>query len=529
MSVKKTICIFTAAVLISAVSAQASGSAGNTQIELDDSSTIIEETGITPESEAVPDFSLLLPLEPTALPVLTESNISADMLIQSQTPGTEDAAAQDVFLEGAIGAGWPGFFSGDFQVYRNIGDEPFKLEFFHESVMGMGRHAAADGYESQETKLTGEKQFAFGKNMRLDAAAGFETRTDVLQGKNPGFYDISRQNVTGSAAFSWKMTNQLSVTGMLDSVFNTQFRGSSGAASDAHSFNSIMTEAALALNKEQWGLSLDLKYDFGTSQNRFAAGLSASADIGDYASVAASVSSLFAKQASESVLVPFSVTLKTGPAASFTGSVSGGLKSYAVNPVSLQSVTPFLMTGTIPFETTEWFGEAAADVPLFDVGVVNLSADYAMTAYDGNRVLPDYTSLDAATGLMALTDTVVSVLDTSFGVTIPMKVLNISAGWNISWLDNTRYEKTRGSSSAIAAGVSYAEEKGVWSAGADVLWALDYDPEINLTGCFQVTKSVRLELDVQDVLSLVTGKDRLVCNTYVERGGFAALFVKVNF
>ena len=528
MSVKKIFCIFAAVAVFSAVSAEEAAEKRTGQIELADSSTIIEETGIVPETEAIPDFSLLLPLEPTALPVLTEANISADMLIQSQAPGADDAAGQDVFLEGAIGAGWPGFFSGDFQVYRNIGAEPFKLEFFHESVMGMGRHTAAEGYESQETKLAGEKQFALGESVLFDAAAGFETRTDALQGKNPGFYDISRQNITGSVSVNWQIQELLSFTGTVGGVFNTQFRGSSGAAADTSSFNSVASTACLAFDKEKWGAGLNLAYDFGTSQNRFEAGLSAFAELGDYAGISATVSSLFAKQSSESVLVPFCLTVKTGPAASFTGSLSGGLKSYVVSPVTLQQVTPFLLTGTVPAETTEWFGEAAADIPLYDIGVLNMSAEYAMTA-SGSRVLPDYTSLDATTGLMALSDTEVSVLDSSFGVTIPLKVLNASFGWNACWLDSTRYEKTRGASSALTAGVSFADEKSIWNAGADVLWAQDNDPEINLNGCFQVTKSVRLELDVQDVLSLITGKDRLICNTYAERGGFAALFVKVNF
>lgn len=529
MSVKKTICIIAAVSVFAAVWSESAPAGNGTDIELSDAQTVIEDTGITPETEAIPDFSLLLPLEPTALPVLADSNISADTLIQSEAPGSKDISSQDVFLEGSIGAGWPGFFSGDFQVYRNIGAEPFKLEFFHESVMGMGRHTAPDGYESQETRLAGEKQLAFGKNVLIDGSAGYEMRTDGLQGKNTSYYDLSRQNVTGGAALNWKPAERITITGTVDGIFNTQFLSSSGAAAQTCKYFGANAGAGIAYDRGKWGLGLDVKYDFGTSQSRFEAELNASASLGSYAGVAASVAALLAKQSSEDVLVPFALTVKTGPDASFIGSLSGGLRSYTVSPVTLQNATPFLYAGTEPAETVEWFGEAAADVPFYGIGVLNFSAEYAQTAFSGNRVLPDYAALDAATGLVGVTDTAVTVFDTSFGVTVPLKVFNASLGWNACWLDSTCYEKTRGASSAVTAGIAYAEDKGVWSAGADLLWAVDHEPEINLNGCFQITKTVRLELEVQDILPLITGKDRLVCDTYAERGGFAALFVKVNF
>lgn len=515
--------MFAAVAFVSAVFAD------GPQIELSDAETVIEETGIVPEKEAVPDFSLLLPLEPSALPVLADADISADTLIQSEAPGSGDASDQDVFLEGAIGAGWPGFFSGDFSVYRNIGAEPFSLEFFHESVMGMGKHTAPDGYESQETRLLGEKQFALGKTVLLDAAAGYETRTDGLQGKNPGFYDISRQNVTGSAVFNWKPADLLSFTGSVSGVFNTQFLSSSLPLSDTRTFAGMKTAASLAFDREVWGMSLSLAYDFGTEQSRFEADASFSADIGSYAGLALSAGAVSAKQSDVDVIVPFAVSLTTGAAVPFSGSVSGGLRSAAFNPVSLQKESPFIFTGTVPVETTEWFGEAAADVPFYELGMLNLSAEYAKTAYDGNRILPDYASLDGTTGLVKLDNTPVTVLDSSVGMTVPFKGMNASVGWNASWINSTRYDRTRGMSSALTAGLSYAEDNGIWSAGADMLWAPGCVPELGLNGCFQVTRNVRLELDVQDIIPLLTGNDRLVCNTYAQRGGFAALFVKVNF
>lgn len=536
MSVKKNICLLAAIAMLSAVfpegtaspSSEPATTAGS-QIELSDASTVIEETGITPERESIPDFSLILPLEPSSLPVLADSNISADTLIQSEAPDSDNAAGQDVFLEGAIGAGWPGFFSGDFSVYRNIGAEPFKLEFFHESVMGIGSHTAPDGYESQETRLFGEKQFALGETILLDAAAGYETRTDGLQGKNTGFYDISRQNISGTVTFNWSIREMLSLTATADGVFSSQFMSSSLPSSNTQKFMGISSSADLKLDRPVWSGDLVLKYDVGTNQNRFEAGAAFSVDILDYATVALSVSSLFARQSADKVLVPFALTVKTGPEAAFSGSISGGLKSSAVNPVSFQNATPFLFSGTVPAETTEWFGSVVADVPFLGPVMLNMSSDFAMTAQDGKRVLVDYTNLDAATGLAGLVSRDVTVLDTSFGLTVPLKTVNATLGWNTSWLDNTSYDKTRGSTSALTAGVSYADETGTWSAGTDIFWALSSEPEIGLYGCYQITKSVRFELEAVDLVSLFSGKDRLICNTYAERGGYAALFVKVNF
>lgn len=529
MSLKKTLCILAAAAVVSAAFADGAAYGTGSQIELSDAATVIEETGIIPEKEAVPDFSLLLPLEPGALPVLADAGISADTLIQSEAPGSADASGQDVFLEGAIGAGWPGFFSGDFSVYRNIGAEPFRLEFFHESVQGIGRHAAPDGYENQETRLLGEKRFALGDSVMLDASAGYETRTDGLQGKNPGFYDIAHQNVSGSVVFNWKAGESLNFTGEASGVFNTQFLSSSAPSSNTRTFVGMKTAASLSFDRDVWGMGLSLRYDFGTEQSRFEADASFSADFGDYAGLGLSVGAVTARQSASDVLVPFTVSVVTGSAVPFTGSISGGMRSAAVDPVALQKANPFLFAEPVPAETTEWFGEAAADVPFYGLGLLNLSAEYATTAHDGNRVLPDYQSLDAATGLMGLSNTAVTVFDSSVGVTIPLKVMNASLGWNASWLDSTRYDRTHGAGSAMTAGVSFSGGEGSWSAGADVLWPAGGEPEVGINGSVQVTGNVRLELEAQDIVSLVTGNDRLVCDTYARRGGFAALFVKVNF
>lgn len=518
-----------AAALFAVSFADSPASAGSQQIELSDAETVIEETGIIPEKEAIPDFSLILPLQPSALPVLADSDISADTFIQSEAPYSSDATGQDVFLEGAIGAGWPGFFSGDFSVYRNIGAEPFKLEFFHESVTGIGLHTASEGYESQETRLAGEKQLSVGDDILLDVSAEYETRTDGLQGKNPGFYDLSSQNISGSVVFNWESGNLLSFTGSADGIFNTQFMSSASPSSNKRNFLGLKTAADLKLDKSVWSADVILKYDTGTAQNRIEAGAAFSMNVKDYATVSLTASSLYAKQSAAKLLFPFAVTVSTGPEASFSGNISGGMKSEAVNPVSLQKTTPFLFSGTGPAETTEWFCSAEADVAVYGPVVLNMSADFAMTAKDGKHVLPDYDAVDAETGLLHLTAEDVTVLDTSFGVTIPLKVVNATLGWNASWLDNTRYDRTGNATSALIASVSYADEKGIWSTGADVFWAWNGRPEIDLNGCYQLTKSVRLELDAVDVVTLLSGKDRLICNTYAERGGYAALFVKVDF
>lgn len=523
MSVKKNICVLVALAAAAALSAETQA------IELSDASTVIEETGIIPEKDAVPDFSLLLPLEPSSLPVLADSNISADTLIFSDVPESEEASGQDVFLEGSTGAGWPGFFSGDFSVYRNIGAEPFSVSFFHESVMGMGRHAAPDGFESQETVLSAEKRLAFGESVLLDVSGGYATRTDGLQGKNPGYFGISRQNVSGSAALTWNVRELLTLTGAADGIFNTQFMSSAAPASNTRRFFGMSTSAGLALDKGVWNAGVEMKYDFGTEQSRFEADAAFSVAVQDWAFVDLTAGTVFARQTSDGIIIPFAVTVRTGSDVSFSGSVSGGLKSSPVTPDVIQQSAPFIMADTTPAEVTEWFGEAVADIPFYGLGILNFSADFATTAQGEGRILPDYVSLDGTTGLMAVKRVKANVLDSSVGVTIPMKAVNASFGWNTSWLDSTRHDLTGCSSSALTAGVSFCDENGVWSAGADLSWAVDDMPEIGLNGSCQVSKGVRIALEAADIISLVSGKDRLICNTYAERGGYAALFVKVNF
>ena len=108
-------------------------SADDDEILLPDISTTIlkPDNGIPVESEAVPDFRLLLPESGIELPDIADTGLAPDTFIPPKTDyaaeindGTESVVS-DVFIEGAVGGGFPSLFSGDFTVYRNEGAEPF--------------------------------------------------------------------------------------------------------------------------------------------------------------------------------------------------------------------------------------------------------------------------------------------------------------------------------------------------------------------------------------------------------------------
>ena len=114
-------------------------SADDDEILLPDISTTIlkPDNGVPVDADAVPDFRLLLPEAGIELPDIADTGLAPDTFIPPKTDynaelnDSAESVASDVFIEGSVGGGYPGIFSGDFSVYRNEGAEPFSLKFSH--------------------------------------------------------------------------------------------------------------------------------------------------------------------------------------------------------------------------------------------------------------------------------------------------------------------------------------------------------------------------------------------------------------
>ncbi|MCR4940602.1 MAG: hypothetical protein K5930_10925 [Treponemataceae bacterium] len=533
--------------------------AADDEILLPDISTTILKTeeGIPVESDAVPDFRLLLPETGITLPDIADTGLAPDTFIPPKTDYTaeitdgSESEVNNVFIEGAVGGGFPGLFSGDFSIYRNEGTEPFSLKFSHLTENGYGLHTAAAGFSNSTTKLSGQKRFMFTDKLCLDLEGVYSTKADGLQGRSPLFYMLSNQDISGKADFVWTINDSMSLSSDLGLMFNNQFAGynsplpvgMSGSALCLLVKPRVSFLYKLPLSD---GMELDLQtgveYEGGTNQNRVAGGFSAAYIIGDYGTASASMDLVWTKNMAATVVLPFQLAFRAGQNLPFTGTISGGLKSSPVDFSELQKKVPYMFTDETPFEESLWFVSTNCSVPIaFTFDETNSSMfcfkkveptvkiDFAKTAF-GNESLRSFTK-NNDTGLMTAQLTDRLVFDTAVSTSLSFLAggicdIDFALGWKGSWFDREVLEEAH--SLSVKLGISH--ENGIWGSEVDLLVTfLGEVPDLKLSAFYKLSNSMRLELELADFIKLVTGKDRPHCGAYIQRGGYAALYVKVFF
>ncbi len=533
--------------------------ADDDEILLPDISTTILKTddGINVEKEAVPDFRSILPETGDDLPDIADAGLPPDAFIPPKTdytadaPDSKEAVTSDVFIEGSVGGGYPGLFSGDFSVYRNEGAEPFSLKFSHLTENGYGRHSASDGFSTSVTSLSGQKRFAFTDKLRLDLEGVYSTKTDGLQGKSPLFYTLYNQDISARADFIWDIDERMKLSSDMGVIFNNQFAGYNVALPNGVSGSSICFMAKPRVSflytlPFENGTQLDMLaragYDGGTNQNRVSAGLALDYIIADYGTASASVDVVWTKNMASPIAVPFQLGFKTGSAVSVIGSVFGGLKSSSADFAALQQTIPYMFTNFKPFEETLWFASAdltlpfefsraEGETPAFAIKKIepDIKVDFEKTAF-GNKSLSLF-SVDTVTGLMTAQLAERLALDTSFSTTFSFLIggtvdLNLSAGWKGCWFDKDVLEESH----LLLFKLGVSDENGSWGVETDVTVSfMDEVPDVGFSAFYKLTNAMRLELKLADFVKLVMGEDRLLCGEYIQRGGYAALYVKIFF
>ena len=533
--------------------------ADDDEILLPDISTTILKTGegVPVEKESVPDFRNILPETGIDLPDIADVGLAPDTFIPPKTDYTAEindsteSVASDVFIEGSVGGGFPGLFSGNFSVYRNEGAEPFSLNFSHLTENGYGIHSASDGFSTSLTSLSGQKRFSFSDKLLLDLEGSYSTKADGLQGKSPLFYTMYRQDISGTADLVWNVDDRMKLSSDVGVIFNNQFAGYNVTLPDGVAGSSLCFVAKprvtfLYTLPFENGMGLDMMarigYDGGTKQNRISAGVAFDYLIADYGTASASVDIVWAKNMTASIVVPFQLGFKTGSSLPFVGSLSGGIKTATADLSALQQKIPYMFTDVNPYEETEWFVSAAFAWPFefsraegepvaFAVKKIepDVKIDFETTAF-GNKSLSLF-SVDSVTGLMTAQLADKTVFDTSVGTSFSFLVggvcdLNFSLGWKGCWFDKDVLEESHMMSVKLGA----AHENGSWGVELETDISFTGEaPDLGLTAFYKLTNAMRLELKLVDFVKLVMGEDRLHCGGYTQRGGYAAIFVKIFF
>ena len=186
------------------------------QIELPDLTTVVSGSNQQEDIAPAPDFDDVLELPFNSgdlVPVLPAASAGGEADVKD---ASNDAMQKDIYAEGTIGGGYPASFTGDFEISRLYGSDPFKISFAHESAAGFAGHDLAEGYNQTDTSISIEKDFIRSK-FRWGIAARYEDSGNGLQSRTEGIAGYNQDAVGLSANFLWSLPKDFKLDGLTDS------------------------------------------------------------------------------------------------------------------------------------------------------------------------------------------------------------------------------------------------------------------------------------------------------------------------
>ncbi|HZK19182.1 MAG TPA: hypothetical protein VFC68_00500 [Treponemataceae bacterium] len=493
------------------------------------------------DKAAIPDFTTVLPdsiADRDNLPVLQDGTDEVSALTAISQKQT-DAEIVPVYLEGIIAGGYPGIFTGKFNVYQTSGSNPFSISFSHEAINGYGRHKVSEGFNNSETSLLGSKKIRASEKIVFDGKAEYNTSTWGLQNKSPFFYNMSRQYLGALVQMETQFNEGFLLKTSVVTSHVSRFAGFTGILSDG-----ILTDSSIVLispsikgiyTKGKLLAAFEGEYSFTS----FDSSVSKNNDIVHYANAGlglsytffeciqteAGIEGVFSTNAHTYSMLPFYGGLRiTAPFVNL--GLKGGLESDQTDTAALQKKHPYVQFENAPKTETLWFGVFDAYLPFMQKYAINLNLNFAKTAFDNLQLLPNY-SQKTASGMYKSSYQDTMSLFSVLAFSMQFSHIGIDAGWNARWLDVAANSKVH----EVFANFSYAASNEMGGLQIQLLQALvkpDF-PQIRFLGFYQIAQSIQVELALNDMLLLFTGEDRLIAGDYCGQGGSFSLGMKLFF
>ena len=515
--------------------------------------------------DAVLDFSNVLPSSEeisSSLPVLPYSPVVQEEQ-SSASSQNEEASQKSVYIEGLLGGGYPGYFTGDFSVYKNSGDSPFLLKFMHESVYGYAQNLPADGYFDSTTVLHGEKKFTAGTfNFKFDA--DYDTSCYGLQSKSDAFFDLNTQTISSSDYALWQLPHnfalKLNFNGeyytryggkILDSVSSLKAQESKADVltlnpsfsamwrndflhfdlSSAYNFEGFLSPVEFSEENESpqtakihrgefdftGGFVYNNEENFTHIDLSVLGGIVIGNEIGETLPVI------------PRALLNFVCEGKYGAASrSFNLNVSGGLDSYLENFSALEKAFKFTSQSYLPSETSVWFASIDSSFPIASSFTFDFAGEIKKPLW-GNGLWEASYSDALTSGLYSLYQYEDYLFGTQIGISYLWNILNISLNYKSNWLHVPSNEYPH----LVNLNFSYDSDDGTYGFSLDIaegLGGLDYIPVINALTYYRLKNSIRLALEVNDAVKLFSGTNRMwASSAYEQSSGNVTFLIKFFF
>ena len=517
-------------------------------ISLPDVTTVISGDNVQADDEALPDFLdvLIVPQgSGTTIPLLQDVEEPESSEVK---PLASEEKEKSIYAEGLIGGGFPTLFIGDFSLFRQAGNSPFKLSFSHDSAIGYSGASLTDSYSDRTTSIALDKSFKREK-YNWGFGAAYNTESNGLQNKTDGISSVNQNLISGLGNIEFILPNGFFVGADGGMSLYNRYSDISSA-----SYDSVLLWARkntlLGLNPRayakwagygftagfsgEYSLSADLFdeiQDTAANRGQFTLDFSwANNFVKIYSDAAIVLGNLIG---TDTVIAPFTLGIESTFPVYFSNRrfsifAEGGLDSYQNSIYQLEQKYTFSALSFFPTETSDWYGKLGMTLPLKESFTGNFNIEYRGTAFDNGVWEPLYDDENLTSGLYGYVQTNRQLLTTDFNLAYHYKIFSVKAGWQSNWI----YVPVLESPQALTLALNFQNKDSVWGAELSTAIYLSNevtDPVINLECFARLTSAVRIVGSVEDIVKLLKGEQRLYAGQYAARGGTAKVMLKFFF
>lgn len=515
-------------------------------IELPDLTTIISGSELFLNSESIPDFSTVIPVENVQSKIQLELPDVSYEDNNSSIFMTEIQADKGIFAEGKIGGGYPGSFIGDFSIMQDRGTSPFEIFYSHSSFDGYNRNPLYSGYNDNSTTIKINKTMNI-KKQEISFGGFYETLGNGLQNKVENISAINQRNINGNLKYQYDIAENLHTGVNFSTDYYTRFANLSLPVENSndlltwfknYSYWNLNPEAYLTWNNSMFQAGLSGSYIFnGDFLSEYVVNrgeiLGNAAWHNSLVNVSAQAGFLFSNQLLQNFLVPFNIGVTYSFPVYFSDrkisiAGEGGLFTKQNSIAELEKNYKFTCLNVLPGETSDWYGKFNFTVPIKLSFTINGEMEYRHTAFENGVFEPVYTDESYSNGVYRFIQKGRQLLNSELEFVYHYKLFAVSAGWYASWLDIPALGNAQGFKLSLA----LQNEQSIWGVnltGRYNLDASDLIPFIDFEAFVRLNNAVRLVLTVDDGIKLVTGQERVYAGKYITQSGSANLLVKFFF
>lgn len=528
------------------------------KLVLPDVTTTVSGDALVAGKDALPDYSVVLPELRSAKSLLpTLPGIESYDDFDEPVADLSVSWNKSVFCQGLIGGGFPGYFVGDFSVYKETIDSPFSVDFHHLSRNGYGKLSAADGYFDMSTKLGGIKEFSV-NSFDFDLGAGYETLTLGLQNSSNVFYQVTSQDIAGVITAKWNLPNNFYMSLSDDNEYYFRF---GGLLKDVDSSIEVYEQEKngasfcttpvfkLGWRNEFLKLGLDAGYEFEKYvgdmsegqegrdvSNRGKFGFSAEW-INPVINVSANCGLVISDNLAENenLVVPFDVVLKGSWPVSYstvpvTLLAAGGLKSYRFTLGDMERDYAFVAAKGLSSESSDWYGKFDLGIPLINAAKFSVGVDFRKTAFENLYWTGCYSEEISQAGLYSMAQVDRTQVDVVASGEFFYKVF----GFNVKAVSHFMYVPVKEDRFFVEGSCNYESITGVWGTEISLREAIgdgaDLVPNLSGTAYFKINDALRVSVELNDAIKMFSGVTRIYAHSnYKESAGNLILLVKFFF